>query len=150
MEPPKIGFPRTDFFDKLDPRTLFYCKMWTPAEKFWPTSHMQMKKHRPWTLKFGPVAYLGRLLRFLETIPIQAHKFSSTQCTSCIHTLHSIVPKLCKYFCECCVRPTEACWWKPVTQFSGYATVDTTNILSSYLPHDRWHAQICLDVTGLQ
>ena len=32
--------------------------------------------------KLGPVAYLGRLLRFLETI--QARKFSSIQCTSFI------------------------------------------------------------------
>ena len=40
------------------------------------------KKHRPWTYslaKFGPVDYLGGLLRFLETT--QAHKLSSIQCT---------------------------------------------------------------------
>jgi len=45
----------------------------------------QMKKRRPWTYftyKFGPVAYLGGLFRFLETI--QVRTFSSTQCTSLI------------------------------------------------------------------
>ena len=35
-------------------------------------------------------------------------------------------------FCKHCVRPTEAYWWKPVIQFSRCATVDTTNVLSSY------------------
>ena len=34
--------------------------------------------------------------------------------------------------CERCVRPTKTYWWKPVIQFSRYATVDTTNVLSSY------------------
>ena len=65
----------------------------------------------------------------------QAHKFSSTQCTvasfpaermqhSSPHTLHN--------FCECSTRPTEDIMTKPVTQFSGYAPVDITNVLSGY------------------
>ena len=48
------------------------------------------------------------------------------------HTLHLIPCTLCKYFCERCVRLTGTYWWKPVTQFSEYASMDTTNILSSH------------------
>ena len=33
---------------------------------------------------------------------------------------------------ERCVRPTKAYWWKTVIQLSRYATMDTTNVLSSY------------------
>jgi len=75
------------------------------------------------------VASLGGLLRFLETV--QVHKFSSTQCTSLLAELHAPCT-LRNYFCECYVRPTGGYWWKPVTQFSAYAIVDTTNVLSSY------------------
>ena len=39
---------------------------------------------------------------------------------------------IAQLFCEHCVRPTKAYWWKPITQLSGYASVDTTNVLSSY------------------
>ena len=66
MGPPKLVLPGTYFtaLKNLDHLT-------------------QMKNVNPEPIsltKFGPVAYLGTLLRFLETI--QARKFSSTQCTS--------------------------------------------------------------------
>ena len=79
--------------------------------------------------KFGPVAYLGGLLRFLETT--QAHKFSSTQCTAASfpaeRTQHSF-PRTLHNFCERCTRPNEGILIEPVAQFSGYASVDITKV----------------------
>ena len=80
--------------------------------------------------KFGPVAYLGGLLRFLE--PNQASKFSNT-CTVASFPVELHTAFISAYIvCERCVRPTKSYWWKPLIQFSGYDTVDTTNVLSSY------------------
>ena len=95
--PPKIG----------SPRNLFYCKIWTPTEKFGPP-HIDEKNIDPehiWTSGLS-----RRVSEVLETI--QARKFSSTQLykphSQRNRTLHSIPCTLRNYFCERCVRPTEA------------------------------------------
>ena len=36
MDPPKLVLPGTNFTTNKDPRNLFYCKIWTPSEKFGP------------------------------------------------------------------------------------------------------------------
>ena len=66
MGPPKLVLPGTYF---------------TALKNLDHLTQMKNVDPEPISLtKFGPVAYLGTLLRFLETI--QARKFSSTQCTS--------------------------------------------------------------------
>ena len=84
-----------------------YCNKWTPSENL---DHLpQIKKsidpEHISLAKFGPVAYLGGLLRFLETT--QAHKFSSTQCTAASfpaeRTQHSF-PRTLHNFCKRCMH----------------------------------------------
>ena len=101
--------------------------------KIWTTSH-RWKKVEPENVlltRFGPVAYLGGLLRFLETT--QACKFSSTLCTvasfpGCIrfHVI-SYTTQLLLWMLR---KANRGILMKPVIQFSEYASVDITNVTS--------------------
>ena len=97
---------------------------------------------------FGPVAYVGgvvRLLRFLETT--LAHQFSSTRCTAVSFPatrntqLLGTLRKFCnKHMFWRLHGAAEAYSWITVIHFSRYATVNSTNVLSSHWFSFMWLA----------
>ena len=114
--------PRTFLLQNMD-------SLW----KIWTISHRWKKNLGPEHIslaKFGPVASFCGFWKLLRQVSSAAHNVlkphSRWNCT-----LHSF-PCTLRKFWERCVRPTVAYWWKPVIHFSRYATVDTTNALSSY------------------
>ena len=76
MDPPKLAPPGTNFLiDKNPPVLILLQKYGLPLKNL---DHLtQMEKYRPFTYKFGPVAYLGGLVRFWKLF--RRSKFSSTQ-----------------------------------------------------------------------
>ena len=84
-----------------------------------------MKKHRPWTCKIWTSGLSRGLLRFLETTQVQQHTMYCSLIPS--GTTHCIC-----FHVHCSRTLCEPHWWKLVIQFSRYASVDTTNVLSGY------------------
>ena len=141
MDPPKLVPPGT--INKDAPELALLQNM----DSLWKI----YKCMQTWNISlanFGPVAYVGgvvRLLRFLETT--LAHQFSSTQCTgvsfpaTCNTQLLRTLRKFCnKHMFWRLHGATEAYSWITVIHFSRYATVNSTNVLSSHWFSFMWLA----------
>ena len=110
-----------------------------------------MKERRPWTYftcKTWTSGISRKFPRFLETT--QARQFSSTQCTvvSFPAARNTQFPRtLCKVCDERTFRTlhgaAEAYSWKAVIHLSRYATVNSTNVLSSH-----WFSFVWLAYSG--
>ena len=145
MPPPKLVSPRTNFSKNNDPGTSFTAKNGLPLKNL---DHLpQMKKHRPWTF-FVCKIWTSGLSRVIEVSGncsgawVHQHTMYCTLIpsgtTRCIHFhVH------CTIFVNAAQGQLKEYWWKPVIQSLDMPL--WTPLMSSVL-HDRWRAQICLDV----
>ena len=121
MDPPKLVLLWTNFFYKLGfPELCLLQKIWTTSTGEKQTLNIFF------VCKILTSGLSRGFPRFLETT--QACQFSSAQCTLASFPVELYAAFISMYigqFLWLLYKATEAYWWKPVIQFSGYASVDT-------------------------